>query len=339
MSAGLLDAAGRFGTILVELLVLFLAVAFVLAIVQRRWITPQRLRHAIGGRGRVMPLLKGALLGAVTPFCSCAGVPVLAGLLRARVRFGTAAAFLLASPLMNPVLLGVVALLFGPRIAVGYAVVVLPATLLAAAVWEAVGLASDVKVGGGAREPVPAYAGATGGSDAGAACASPEASCGSGRGPDESADGVAEAGEPAAHWQGWRAEVPAAASEALSTLRPVLLPLLLAVTAGALIYGAVPEATIARVAGEGAWLAIPAAALIGIPLYVRGEAALPIGYALLSAGAGIGPVFAMVVAAAGASLPEVVLLSGLFRRRLLAVFVASVLTVAIVAGTVIPLLA
>jgi uncharacterized protein len=252
MHASLPEAVARFGVLLVELLALFLAVAFALAIVQRRWIQPERLRSLLGGTGRVWPLAKGALLGTVTPFCSCAGIPILASLLRARVRFGTAAAFLLASPLLNPVLLAIVALLFGWPIAAGYAIIVLPATIGAAAVWEALGLDRHLKVGRPAAAPVavPASAGAgscaAGDQALGACDTEPSGGCGP---PRPAPAGDADAPPPV--WQGWPLEARAALGEALATMRPVFVPLLLGVGVGALIYGLVPQGTLAHVAGDG----------------------------------------------------------------------------------------
>lgn len=104
--------------------------------------------------------------------------------------------------------------------------------------------------------------------------------------------------------------------------------MLIGVTIGAVIYGAVPQSFLATVAGPGNPVAVPVAAIIGIPLYVRAEAALPIGLALTSAGVGLGPVFALIIGGAGASIPEVSMLSALFKPRLLAAFVGSILIVA-----------
>lgn len=124
--------------------------------------------------------------------------------------------------------------------------------------------------------------------------------------------------------------------EAVALLRPMLRPMLLGVGIGALLYAVVPQGWLAEVLGTTAWWSLPLAALLGLPLYLRGEAAFPIGAGLLAAGVGAGPMFAMVIAGMGASVPEVTILSGIFHRRLLAAFLASVFAVAIVGGLVIP---
>lgn len=283
-----------FGVITVELVVLFLAVSFAVALLNRR-LGPQRIQSWLTG-GRLIGPLKGAALGAVTPFCSCSTLPMLVGMLKAGVPFATATAFLVASPLLNPIILGAVGLLFGWRIAAGYGVVAFIGTLVVAVAWDALGLErylKKVRVQGGSADTQL--------------------------------------------WGGLRVETPGAWRQALSDFRPLVLPMLAGVTVGAVIYGIVPESFLATVAGPGNPLAVPVAAVVGIPLYVRAEAALPIGLALTSAGVGLGPVFALIIGGAGASIPEVSMLSALFKPRLLGAFIASILTVAMAGGFLIPL--
>jgi len=271
-------------------------VSFAVALVNRK-LGPKRIQSWLAG-GRVVGPLKGVALGSLTPFCSCSTIPMLVGMLKAGVPFATAAAFLVASPLLNPIILGPVGLLFGWTIALGYASIGFVGTLLVAMTWDRLGLARylrRVRVEGGSDHVEP--------------------------------------------WAGLRSEAPGAWAQARADFRPLLLPLLAGVSVGALIYGLVPQSFLADVAGPGNPLAVPVAALIGIPLYVRTEAALPIGLALTEAGVGIGPVFALVIAGAGASIPEISMLSALFKPALLAAFVGSILTVAITGGLLIPLFA
>lgn len=283
-----------FGIIAGELVVLFLAISFAVALINRK-LGPKRIQSWLAG-GKLIGPLKGAALGAITPFCSCSTLPMLLGMLKAGVPFATATAFLIASPLLNPIILGVVGLLFGWSIAIGYGLVAFAGTLAVAAVWDWLGLERYVK--------------------------------------KVRLEGAETHTEP---WAGLRAETPGAWKQAITDLRPLLLPMLVGVTIGAVIYGAVPQSFLASVAGPGNPLAVPVAAIFGIPMYVRAEAALPIGLALTSAGVGLGPVFALTIGGAGASIPEVSMLSALFKPRLLGVFIASILFVAIVGGFLIPL--
>lgn len=93
-----------------------------------------------------------------------------------------------------------------------------------------------------------------------------------------------------------------------------------------------PSDLVVQVAGRDNPLATPAAALIGIPLYIRAETILPIGLALIEKGMSVGAVLALVIGGAGASIPELSLLSAMFERRLLAAFVLTIFTIAMAAG-------
>jgi uncharacterized protein len=321
-----------FASLLATLLVLFVPITLGIVLLQR-WLGDDRLARLLGGDRLLPALVKGTLLGATTPFCGCSTIPLLLGLLRARVRFAGVAAFMLASPLLNPYILGVVALLFGTRTMAVYAAFAASTSMGLGALWELGGLDRYLAP---TVHPAPQPAAAVGvsattaavrkpGTTADSTCSVPD--CG---GPGGS---TATAGRSRA---GWRHEVAGAWDEAVALLRPMLRPMLLGVAIGALLYGVVPQGWLAEVLGTTTWWSLPLAALLGLPLYLRGEAAIPIGAGLLAAGVGAGPMFAMVIAGMGASAPEVTILSGIFQRRLLAAFLASVFAVAIVGGLAIP---
>lgn len=291
----MIETLQTFGLLLVELLALFAAVSVIVALINRRF-GPDRIRRWMAD-GRLPGPVKGLLLGAITPFCSCSTLPMLAGMLKSGVAFRTAMTFLIASPLLNPIILAGVVLLFGWRVMFAYALVTALWSLLAPLAWERLGLASEVKrvrvVGGQEDRP----------------------------------------------WAGLRRELRPALDEAWSDLRPLLAPMLVGIAIGAAIYGFVPQDQLAAVAGDDQPWAVPLAAVLGIPLYVRVETILPIGLALSSAGVGLGAVFALMIGSAGASIPEVSMLTALFKPRLVIAFVATVLATAIAAGFLIPLLA
>lgn len=294
MSDKWVDTIKTFGTITVELVVLFLAVAFLVAILQRR-IGEKRLQNWMGG-GKFVAPLKGVLLGSVTPFCSCSTLPMLMGMIKIGAPFTGAAAFLLASPLLDPIIFGIIWILFGWQIMLGYAAVTFTVIMVMSILWGKFGLERFVR-----RVKVNA---------------------------DDHDDSP---------WQGFRREAGPAWGQAKSFFKPLAIPLLVGVSVGAFIYGVVPESFLVSIAGPGNLLAVPVAALVGIPLYVRTETILPIGLALSSAGMGLGPVFALVIGGAGASIPELSMLSAIFKPRLVMTFVGSVLAVAIASGLIIPL--
>jgi uncharacterized protein len=113
MAGGLAEAARWFVVTTAELVALFLALSFLVGLLQA-WLPEEKVRSLFERRSRPPTgYLLGASLGAVTPFCSYSTIPVLAGLLRSGAPFGPAMAFLFASPLLDPVVLGVLVFLVG----------------------------------------------------------------------------------------------------------------------------------------------------------------------------------------------------------------------------------
>ena len=108
--------------------------------------------------------------------------------------------------------------------------------------------------------------------------------------------------------------------------------LLLGAGVGAFIHGFVPTEVITRVAGQSNPLAVPVAAIIGVPIYIRAETMIPIGMALIEKGMSVGAVLALIIGGAGASIPELTLLSSIFKKRLLTAFMITVFSIAVIAG-------
>ncbi|AWZ03942.1 MULTISPECIES: permease [unclassified Streptomyces] len=292
-----LEVLQTFAVITGELVALFVAIAFLVTLLMRR-AGPEKLAQWLGG-SHLKGMVKGTAFGALTPFCSCSTIPVLAGILRAGVPFSTAVAFLIASPIMDPFVFVAIGALFGWKMAVSFTAVAAVGTLLIAHGMHRAGFAGQVKrvrvTGSQEKAYVP--------------------------------------------WRGLRAELPGAWREAVIELKPMVKPMLIGVSIGALIYGAVPTDLMAAVAGDGKWYAIPLAALIAIPLYMRAETALPIGFALMERGMNLGAVFAFVIAAAAISPPELTLLTKLFKPKLLTTFATSVFALALAGGFLVPLVA
>jgi hypothetical protein len=123
-----------------------------------------------------------------------------------------------------------------------------------------------------------------------------------------------------------------ALSAAVTTFKGVFWYLILGAGIGAFIYGFFPQDLVVRLAGPGNPWSIPVAAFLGVPMYIRAETVIPIGAALIRKGMGVGTVLSLVIAGAGASIPEIIILSSIFRRRLVMAFLVSVFIVAIIGG-------
>lgn len=289
MMSNLLDAFAWFVVITVEMVALFLVLSFLIGLLQA-WVPEEKLRSMFEKRGSVSAYLGGAALGAITPFCSFSTIPVLIGLLRSGAPFGPTMTFLFASPLLDPVILGVLAFVIGIEGAVLYAVVTFIASILIGVSLAKLGFESDIK------EKMLA---------------------------EENA-GDRRSVEISVWRKAWRG--------AWSFFVPVLPYLLVGTAIGAVIYGFVPTGWISAVAGPDRPLAIPAAAALGVPIYVNAETFFPITNALMDKGMGTGAMVALVITSMGVSLPEISMLSSIFRIRLVAALVASVFATAIGGG-------
>ncbi|MNH22516.1 putative permease [compost metagenome] len=123
-----------------------------------------------------------------------------------------------------------------------------------------------------------------------------------------------------------------ARADAWQQFREVLPYLLLGVLVGSFIYGFIPAEWIAAHAGADNPLAIPFSAVVGIPLYIRAEAVIPLASVLLGKGMGMGAVMALIIGSAGASLTEVILLKSMFRTPMMVAFLTVILGMAILMG-------
>jgi uncharacterized membrane protein YraQ (UPF0718 family) len=115
----------------------------------------------------------------------------------------------------------------------------------------------------------------------------------------------------------------------MKTVYPYLI---IGAAIGAVIHGLVPTEFIAQWFGHDAWWLIPVAAVIGIPLYIRLSSMIPISQILILKGMALGPVMAMMISSAGASLPEVILLKSIFRKQLVMAFIGAVITMSTISG-------
>ncbi|EDL66111.1 permease [Bacillus sp. SG-1] len=123
-------------------------------------------------------------------------------------------------------------------------------------------------------------------------------------------------------------------AETMSLMKSVLPYLLIGAAIGAIIHGLVPTETISYLFGGDKWWLIPLAAIVGIPLYIRLSSMVPISQVLIMKGMALGPVMAMMISSAGASLPEVILLKSIFKKELVLTFVLSVIGMSTIAGFV-----
>jgi len=275
--------------ILVELTVLFLGISTLVGIIFE-YISDEKISRWLSRKGWLGNLL-GATLGAITPFCSCSTIPITVGLLKAKVPFGAVMSFVLASPLLNPIILTMFLVMLGWKACLAYGAVTFIMAMASGALLASLGMIKDVKnvrVTGGPQEK----------------------------------EKLSTFGR----------RLQRAFIGAWGDFRAVLLYVLIGVAVGAAIYGYMPGDFVIKIAGPQNPFAIPVAAVIGVPLYIRAETVIPIGVALTQKGMNIGAVIALIIGGAGMSIPEMSMLAGIFKVKLVAVFVGVVFTTAVLAG-------
>jgi len=250
------------------------------------FISPERTRDLLATRTGAWSNLLASLLGIATPFCSCSAVPLFIGFVRVGVPLGATFSFLVSAPMVNEVALFLLWSLFGWRIALLYTVTGVAIAFLSG--WIIGKLRMERHL-----EPwvmdIPF-----------------EASVG------------AEA--PA----GFAARLEMAIQATKDIVRKVWVYVLAGIAVGAFLHGYVPAELLARFMGKSAWWSVPLAVLIGVPLYASAAGIIPIVQVLLAKGAALGTALAFMMAVAGLSLPETVILRKVMRPALLATFLAIV---------------
>jgi hypothetical protein len=259
----------------------------------RSFVSPERVRLALAGRGTVPGTMAAAGFGVVTPFCSCSAVPLFIGFVEAGVPLGVTFAFLVASPMVNEVALVLLWGLFGPGIALAYMAAGLTVAIVAGLVIGRLRLERyveeyvwKIRAGAGIGEARPT---------------------------------LEERSREA-----WRSTV--------DIVRRVLPFVVAGIAVGALIHGFVPTELVVSVGGRDNPLAVPALVVLGVPLYSNAAGTIPIVEALLGKGLPLGSALAFMMAVTALSIPELVILRRVMKPRLIAAFVAVVATGILLVG-------
>ena len=291
----LLETLRYFVLITVELIALFLLISALVEIILM-YVPEEKIRKKLSGAG-IFGNIIAAGFGALTPFCACSTIPMTVGFLNAGVPFGSAISFLIASPLLNPIILGMLGAMVGIKAMAAYFVIAFSCSVLFGVLLERIGAQRYVK---NVR-------------------LKPATCCAGGEVVDKRS-------------LPFRGKVKAAFAGAWGSLRPIMGYLLIGVALGAGIYGYMPQDFVMKIAGPDNPFAIPVAAVLGIPLYIRAETAIPIGLALMGKGMSIGAVIALIIGGAGMAIPEMTMLASIFKNRLVAMIVMVIFLTAVVSG-------
>ncbi len=281
-----------FMLIMSELAVLFISISTAIAL-GLMYLPQDKFKNWMAGKG-IWGNVMGVLFGAVTPFCACSTVPMTLGFLQAGVPFGTIMSFVIASPLMDPLVFTLLVVFMGWKVAVGFLILTSVFAVIFGIVLEKMGGLSQVKnvrLKGGF------------------------------------------------HWNdevpiGFKNKLIASFWRAWEDFKAVFKYMVVGVGIGAAIYGYLPADLLAEVAGPDNPFAVFAVALIGMPLYIRVESAIPIGLALLDKGASIGAVIALIISGAGIAIPELTMFASIFKKSIIIAFVIIVFISAVLSGLI-----
>ncbi|MDI6871923.1 MAG: permease [Bacillota bacterium] len=262
-----------------KVLFLLATVVFIVAVI-RSFFPPERTKRILAGGNEYAGNVLAALLGIVTPFCSCSAVPLFIGFLESGVPLGVTFSFLISSPMVNEVALVLLWGLFGWKVALLYVAAGVSVAIVAGIIIGRLHLERwvedyvwEIQVGN-ADMPNPTWA------------------------------------ERLACARGYVKEI----------LRKVWLYVVIGIGVGAFIHGYAPENLLARVAGKANPLAVPVAVLIGVPLYSNAAGTIPIVKALMEKGMAMGTALSFMMAVTALSLPEAIILRKVLKPKLLTLF-------------------
>ncbi len=285
-AAGVTETVRFFGEDVVKITLLLVGIIFAVT-VARSYLSLERTRALLGGRREGVGNVLAAGLGVATPFCSCSAVPAFIGFVAAGVPIGVTLSFLIASPLVNEIAVGMLATLFGWKIAALYIGAGLSIAILAGWVLGRIGVQRWV-------EPFvfeTRLRGQVIDTTAGLSL------------DDRLRMGV---------------------EEVAAILRKIWPYLLVGIGLGAVIHGWAPTDLFTRYAGDGNALGVLVAVGIGVPLYSNAAGVMPLVQALHEKGLPMGTLLAFMMSVVALSLPELILLRRVLKPQLLAAFVAVV---------------
>ena len=268
-----------------KVLLLLTLIVFGVGIV-RSYFSPERTRKMLGGKSLFTGNVLASLLGIVTPFCSCSAIPLFLGFVESGVPLGVTFSFLIAAPMINEVALVLLFGLFGWKTALLYMSTGLLIAMLSGYIIGRLKLERYV-------EPW-VY---------------------------EVKAGQLEIAEEKVSFAD---RINSGIDAVKEIVAKVWIYIVIGIAVGAGIHGYVPENFMASMMGKSAWWSVPAAVILGIPMYSNAAGIIPIVQALLEKGASLGTVLAFMMSVIGLSLPETIILKKVLKIQLIGIFIGVV---------------
>jgi len=281
-----LDLAGRVGASIhffiydvIKIFILLSVLIFSISWVQS-YFPPERTRRILGRYNGIGANILGALLGTITPFCSCSSIPLFIGFTAAGLPLGVTFSFLISSPLVDLASVILLASIFNWSIALAYVAVGLVLAVIGGTFIGRAGMEGQVEDFVYAMPNV------------------------------ELEQQVMTRGDRAAY----------AKEQVADIVRRVWPYILIGVGIGAAIHNWLPEEVITGLLGQDKWWSVPVATVVGIPMYADIFGTLPIAEALVAKGVGLGTALAFMMAVTALSLPSLIMLKRVVKMPLLVLF-------------------
>lgn len=275
----------------IKIMFLLCLLIFVISYVQS-YFPPERTKKILGRYKGIWANVMGALLGTVTPFCSCSSIPIFMGFTRAGISSGVTFSFLISSPLVDLGAFVLLSSVFGFPIAIAYVVVGLVLAVVGGTVIEKTG------VGGNVRDFIL------------------------------QGSAVETEGDTPTK----KERLIYARDQMLGTLKKVCIYILVGVGIGAAIHNFIPEEWIRAVLGEDKWYSVLVASLVGVPMYADIFGTIPVAEALFFKGVGVGTILSFMMSVTALSLPSLIMLSKAVKPKLLFWFIVIVVAGIIAIG-------
>ena len=267
----------------IKIFLLLSVLIFLVSYIQS-YFPPQRAKRLIGRFHGIWANALAALLGTVTPFCSCSSIPLFMGFTSAGLPMGVTFSFLISSPLVDLGSLLLLTSIFGFRIAVVYVVLGLVLAVIGGRLMEA--LHWEDQVADFIHQTAL---------------------------PEEEPEQISR-----------RQRVGFAFSQVEATVKKVALYVFIGVGIGALIHNFIPQSLVERLLGNSNALAVPLATVVGVPMYADIFGTIPVAESLFQKGASLGTVLSFMMAVTALSLPSIIMLGQAVKKKLLGVFVGIV---------------
>jgi uncharacterized membrane protein YraQ (UPF0718 family) len=275
----------------IKIFILLTLLIFIISYIQS-YFPPERTKKLLGNIKGIKGNILGALLGTITPFCSCSSIPIFIGFTSAGLPLGITFSFLISSPLVDLASLLILMSFFGAKIAIAYVFVGLVLAVVGGTIIDKLGLESEVQGYVHEIESVDA----------------------------ENIEITREE------------RISYSKEQVSFIFKKVWLYVLIGVGIGAAIHNWVPQSVVENVIGSNNPFAVLLATAIGIPMYADIFGTLPIAEALFGKGVGIGTVLSFMMAVTALSLPSIIMLSKVVKTKLLVIFVSIVATGIIIIG-------